>query len=176
LDGLAGRLEKLGTKVERASDRLPDLAELHTTYMNLLNPAMSRGVPGASTISAHEWMAALDAQAAIRRRFAYLFEAFDVVLAPVHGAVAFPHEDEPDGAKRTLTINGETSPYFAQLAWAGVATLAHLPSTVFPVGQTRAGLPFGLQAMGPYLEDRSTIAFAGLVEREFGGFRPPPGF
>ena len=25
------------------------------------------------------------------------------------------------------------------------------------------------------LDDRTTIAFAGMVEREFGGFTPPPG-
>jgi len=37
-----------------------------------------------------------------------------------------------------------------------------------------AGLPIGLQAIGPYLEDRTAIGFAGLVEREFGGFRAPP--
>jgi amidase len=27
---------------------------------------------------------------------------------------------------------------------------------------------------GGYLEDRTTIAFAELIEREFGGFTPPP--
>jgi amidase len=31
-----------------------------------------------------------------------------------------------------------------------------------------------VQIIGGYLEDRSTIAFAGLIEREFGGFTPPP--
>jgi amidase len=43
------------------------------------------------------------------------------------------------------------------------------------VGRSRAGLPFGAQVIGPYLEDRTTLAFAELLEREFGGFRPPPG-
>jgi amidase len=28
--------------------------------------------------------------------------------------------------------------------------------------------------IGGYREDRTTIAFAELLEREFGGFRPPP--
>jgi hypothetical protein len=28
--------------------------------------------------------------------------------------------------------------------------------------------------IGPYLEDRTTIEFARLIEREFGGFVPPP--
>jgi amidase len=31
-----------------------------------------------------------------------------------------------------------------------------------------------MQIIGPYLEDCTTIAFAELLEREFGGFVPPP--
>ena len=34
----------------------------------------------------------------------------------------------------------------------------------------------GAAAVGPYLEDRTTIAFAALAEREFGGFVAPPGY
>ncbi|HEX4713088.1 amidase family protein [Phenylobacterium sp.] len=175
LNGLADSLETLGAQVARSSDLLPDLEQTQATFMGLLMPAMSRGQPGAQTISAHEWMALLDTQARIRRRWARLFEAFDVVLTPVHGAPAFPHDDEPDPAKRTLVINGRETPYFAPAAWAGPATLGNLPSTAIPVGRSRAGLPFGAQVIGPYLEDRTTLAFAELLEREFGGFRPPPG-
>src|SRR5258708_9102236 len=175
MNGLAEGLERLGATLARSSERLPGRAQIQATFMGLLMPAMSRGQPGAQTISAHEWMALLDAQAQNRRRWAQLFEAFDVVLTPVHGAPAFPHDDEPDPEKRTLVINGEETSYFAPAAWAGPATLGNLPSTAIPVGQTRSGLPFGAQVIGPYLEDRTTIGFAGLVEREFGGFRPPPG-
>jgi len=176
LDDLANGLEAQGAKVARASDLMPDLQEIQAAYIGILMPAMSRNQPGAQTISAHEWMALLDTQARIRRQWAALFEAFDVVLAPVHCTPAFPHDDEPDMGKRTLTINGQVTPYMAAAAWAGLATLGNLPSTVIPVGQTRRGLPFGAQVIGPYLEDRTTIGFAGLVEREFGGFRRPPGY
>jgi amidase len=31
-----------------------------------------------------------------------------------------------------------------------------------------------MQIIGNYLDERTTIAFAGLVEREFGGLTPPP--
>ena len=59
---------------------------------------------------------------------------------------------------------------------AGIATLGNLPATAIPVGRTQAGLPFGAQVIGPYLEDRTTLGFANHAEREFGGFQRPPGF
>jgi amidase len=33
-----------------------------------------------------------------------------------------------------------------------------------------------VQIIGPYLEDRTTIAFAELLAREFGGFVVPRGY
>jgi amidase len=51
-----------------------------------------------------------------------------------------------------------------------------LPATAIPIDRSEAGLPIGVQIVGPYLEDRTTIAFAELMEREFGGFVPPPGY
>jgi amidase len=114
-------------------------------------------------------MALLDRQARLRAQWARLFEDFDVVLAPVHGTAAFSHDDEPEMFKRVLTVNGEPVSYFAPAGWAGLATSGNLPATAMPVGFTRAGLPYGLQAIGPYLEDRTTLGFAALAEREFGG-------
>jgi len=37
-------------------------------------------------------------------------------------------------------------------------------------------LPIGVQIIGPHLEDRTVLAFAAGIEREFGGFVPPPGY
>ena len=38
------------------------------------------------------------------------------------------------------------------------------------------GLPVGLQVMGPFLEDATSIDLAGAIGELMGGFRPPPGF
>lgn len=176
LEALADRLDDLGSEVSRESGLLTDLAAQHEVFMAILGPALSRGQPGATPPDAHAWMAALDAQLMFRRRWAELFQGFDVVVAPTFGTVAFPHVDEPDGAKRTLSINGADTPYFSQLAWPGVALLPNLPATCLPIGRTAGGLPVGVQVIGPYLEDRTTIAFASLLEREFGGFVRPPGY
>lgn len=171
---LAARLEALGAEVSRASDLLPDLTAQHAVFMGLLLASTSRGVPGAMTISAHEWMNLLDAQLAFQRRWMDLFERFDVVVMPTIGVTAFPHDDGPDPTQRVLVVNGRETPYRAQGAWSTIALLPNLPATACPIGLSRAGLPIGVQVMGSHLEDRTTIAFAGLLAREFGGFVGPP--
>jgi amidase len=178
LDSLAARLETAGAAVSRQSELLPDLAAAHGVYLSMLGPLMAPPEamtgPGAPPIGS--WFQATYAQTQIRRAWAKLFQSFDVVIAPTLGVVAFPHDDNPDMQARQLTVNGQQEPYFGQLAWPGMATVALLPATAAPIGQTRGGLPIGAQIIGPYLEDRTAIAFAGLIEQAFGGFKPPPGY
>jgi amidase len=87
---------------------------------------------------------------------------------------AFPHDHSKDERARQLDIDGKQVPYGSQIVWASMATVLGLPATVAPIGRSPEGLPVGVQIVGAYLEDRTTIALAGLVEREFGGFVPPP--
>ncbi len=88
---------------------------------------------------------------------------------------AFPHDHTPDFIARCLDVDGKPFPYLAtMLGWPGIAALPDLPATAVPVELTESGLPIGVQIVGPHLEDRTTLAFAELTEREFGGFVPPP--
>ena len=73
---------------------------------------------------------------------------------------------EADFSKRILTIDGVATPYDALGAWAALASLGGLPATVAPVGFTKGGLPLGMQIVGPYFEDRSTIALARLLTED----------
>jgi amidase len=90
--------------------------------------------------------------------------------------LAFPHDHSLPPNARRIEIDGKDYPYFDQSVWAGVATLPGLPATAVPIDRSETGLPIGVQIVGPYLEDRTTIAFAELLEREFGGFVAPPGY
>jgi len=93
----------------------------------------------------------------------------------VHRCRAWPSRtNHTPQRSRQLDIDGSKIPYYDQSAWAGIATLNGLPATTMPNGRSESGLPIGVQIIGGYLEDRNTIAFAGLIEREFGGFTPPP--
>jgi amidase len=165
-------LEKHGAKASRKSELLPDLMETLGCFGKILGTVTSRGVPQERPMTAHEWMDALDQQYAIRQKWARLFSAFDVVLAPAFGVVAFPHDDSQ--GERKLVINGLSTEYGVQGAWSSMAGLANLPATAVPVGKTTDNLPIGIQIIGRFLGDRTTIHLARLLERDIGGFEPPP--
>ena len=48
------------------------------------------------------------------------------------------------------------------------------PATVVPLGLTTAGLPLSVQIVGRHGQDHLTLAVAGAIESEFGGWQPPP--
>jgi len=88
---------------------------------------------------------------------------------------AFPHDHRGALAERSVVINGEPRSHVDCLAWTGLVGVAYLPSTVVPVGRTPAGLPVGVQVVGPYLEDRTALFVAARLAELTGGFEPPPG-
>jgi len=163
---LADTMANGGAKVvdAKAGPKLPDLARSHQVYQGMLGALMSLGLPQPSTLSAVAWMDLKSAQEAIRQRWARVFEEVDVVIAPTFGVAAFPHTDEPDWSKRRIVIDGEETPYGAQIAWPALATFPNLPATCVPVAKTADGLPIGVQIIGPYLEDRTTLAAAAATE------------
>ena len=158
----ADQLARGGAMVSAASPLLPDLAALSRAFGSMVSAFVSQGQPGP-VISAHEWLALLDEQARLRAACHKLFEAFDVVLMPVFGTPAFKHFKDPEMAHRKLRIDGADTPYEAQGAWSALASFAGLPSTVVPATRSE-GLPIGVQIVGPYLHDRTSLAVAEWLQ------------
>jgi amidase len=130
----------------------------------------------ANVASHRDWLAANEARHQMRWRWAEFFRDWDLLLCPAAASAAFPHDHEGERYERTVLINGRRVPTTDQLFWAGYSGVAYLPSTVAPCGFTRAGLPVGVQIVGPQYGDRTCIEFARLLEREFQGFVPPPDY
>ena len=197
----AGHLRRAGATVADSSALLPDLKHVAETFDWLLMALLGSNFPDAAycnrwheaarlpaedhsreaareraLVSSHrDWVHAHRARMGISHQWRQLFREWDIVLCPVLPITAFQHDDA-DMEQRTIDIDGQRIPYGWQAIWSGPASLSGLPATTMPIGLGRSGLPVGVQLIGPYLEDRTTLGFAQLAEREFGGFRTPPRF
>jgi amidase len=198
---LADRLFNLGAKVARNSTSLPSLMNSARLYMKLLDAARSLRLSSDAFVEARhraaslcdgdhglqaermhglvmshrEWLAVDAERLQLQQRWQALFHEFDVVVYPSAAVPAFPQDHSEPIEMRQTDIDGKTYPYLdAFFIWADPATTCGLPATAVPIDRSAEGLPIGVQIIGPYLEDRTTIAFAELLEREFGGFVCPP--
>jgi amidase len=202
IEKLAGDLGRAGVKVTRQSPLWPDFADTSRLYMRMLMAFLGTFFPpdvlagaqaaaaqlpaGAHSLAAERlrgitqshrgWVLDEGTRAWLRSRWRNLFGTFDAVICPIMPTPAYPHDHSPDQEARRIDIDGTLYPYPDQLAWPGVATLPGLPATAIPLGLSSQGLPLGVQIVGPWLEDRTPLKLAELIEREFGGFVRPKMF
>jgi amidase len=201
LQALVDRLAKAGCKVKEAAPDI-DTARLHDVYVRLLRAATSARMPDAEiedlkkafaegetdeflartidgvTIPHRRWLQLNNERHQMRLKFNAFFKDYDILLCPVAASAAFPHDHEHEGRRwrRRITVNNKRVPATDQLFWAGYSGVVYLPSTVGPAGITPSRLPVGYQAIAAQGKDKTSIAFAKLVEKAFGGFTPPPGY
>jgi amidase len=128
------------------------------------------------TQSARQLGLARQEQLALRAAWARFFSRYDILLSPAMRTTAIPHDHNPDVDARTITVNGEQVPYADQFAWLQAVGVGYLPAVGAPAGLAADGLPAGIQLVGPYLHDRSVIAFSQILAELAGGFTPPPAY
>jgi len=196
---LVDKLSVAGVKIE---DKHPDISfkDCHDIYTKLLTSVPNSGLSKEILTHFHEeapklededksfraqlirgttmlhrdWIVLDYMRLMMRQKWADYFKDFDILLCPAASVTAFEH-DHSDFFERTLQVDGSDQSYYDTMAaWAGLTCVSYLPATVAPVGPAGNGLPVGVQIVGPYLEDRTTIHFAKIIENIFGGFRFPP--
>ena len=205
LADLAGRLAKMGAVVKEIQpDGLGDHREYHGFYRTLLAAVtgarvdaetrrqriatfraagddLSLGAARGLEGTAGDYLLWNGRREQHRAAWRAFFREWDVLLAPAINVLAYPHiarawpADDSD-LSLTFTVNGRSVPYLHGLCYPALSTVPGQPATAFPVGLSREGLPIGLQAIGPYLEDLTPIRFTALLAREIGGFRKPSGY
>jgi amidase len=205
LNRLQGLVDFLaGKKVKISDSARPkiDLDQARRVYVALLYAAMSGRLPQArferdletvrnlgpgddshaaqmargNTLHHREWLGLNEERHRMRLAWAEFFKEYDLLLCPPALSAAFPHNHEGEPFGRMIPVNGKPAPVIDQLFWALNSGTSYLPSTVAPIGFTAEGLPVGVQIVGPQFGDRTCIAFAKLIEREFHGFVPPPAY
>jgi amidase len=190
---------RVAPQVKQFATGLPpqlDFAASFDSYGFLLGAILSGGLPDANAeamriapnmgafdsfrqayYSRHRYfMQANSTRMQVRAAWEQYFRDFDVFLMPVAMLPAFPHQQEGEVSLRKIQVDGVSRDYFEMIVYPHFATVAGLPVTVVPAGRTKSGLPVGVQIIGPYLEDLTTLEFAALLEPITGGFEPPPGY
>jgi amidase len=196
LESAVSKIEKTGVRVDRGWPVGVNFADQLNTYLFLLYAVMAPRFPApvqealrelykhdpasptaAALVEPHtRWATETAKRFAARAIWQRYFQDHDVFLMPVAFVPAFPHDHSEPMDQRKLDTPEGKRPYLDITPWISIATLTGCPATVAPVGRTAAGLPVGLQIMGPYLEDATTIEFARLIAGVTGGFEPPKGY
>jgi len=198
-NGVADLLRRAGATVSDTARPEFDVKGAHRTYQSLLTAVMSSAQPAEdvaqmqriaaqfdpgdnsseavaarATVMMHrDWIRHNFRRERLRGAWDEFFKEWDILICPQFNVPAIKHDHRPFG-ERTIEVDGEARPYHESLFWAGLIIASYLPSTVFPTGVSKDGLPIGLQAVGGPYQDYSTIEFARLISAELGGFTPPP--
>lgn len=187
LDDAARRFAALGHQVERAAhwDLADDINEHWMTLSQCglarmldarhaadddlspvarANAAAGRAARGATLLDLFDRMSLL------QQRLGDCLSTFDVLLTPATAALPWPaSQSYPD------TIGGQPVGPRGHAVFTGFVNAAGLPAMALPCGQSRDGLPNGLQLVGRWGDDDSVCALAAQWERTEGAeVRWPP--
>lgn len=112
-----------------------------------------------------DYSRAAAAQTRIYRAFQAFFRHHDVLVSP-----AVTLSPRPWAELYPTAIDGvPTRSYYHWLALAYAVTLAGHPALCLPLGTDEAGLPFGLQIVGPRGGDALVLAVAAALEAALAG-------
>jgi amidase len=126
------------------------------------------------TLTPGEVALAQQSRDVMKRAVERFFDAYTALILPVAPTPAFAHMQGTSPFARPYQVDGERRPYFSWLHWIVMASALHLPAVSVRCGQSAAGLPIGLQIVGPWGSEERLLDIAELVERQSGGFQPPP--
>jgi len=198
--GAGEALARAGARVSDAARPAIDMMESHEIYYMLLAGELGaslpegmrhrlRQSPPAADDMSHTaifsrgavmdhagWLEWNEKRARLRDAWRMFFGDWDVLLCPVMPRAAIPHDQSKNFQARTVQINGRARDYVDMIIWCGMTCGVYLPATVVPVGRTSEGLPVGVQVVANFLEDRTALHVAGILERELGGFARPDMF
>ncbi|WP_316167373.1 MULTISPECIES: amidase [unclassified Bradyrhizobium] len=149
--------------VLRASMFLTNHGKNFRERPEMLGPNVRANVEEALRYSLDDYAKAAAVQTRIYRAYQSFFERFDVLVSPAITLSPRPWSElyptEIDGAP--------TRSYFHWLALAYAVTLTGHPALCLPLGVDEAGLPFGLQIVGPRGGDARVLSVAAALEAAF---------
>jgi aspartyl-tRNA(Asn)/glutamyl-tRNA(Gln) amidotransferase subunit A len=144
------------------AESLTDLYEL--TRADGFGPEVRRRIMmGTFVLSAGYYDAYYRKAQQVRRKlledFRQAFDAVDVLIAPTTPSVAFRQGEKVDDPLAMYLSDIYTAP----------ANLAGIPALSVPIGKDSAGLPIGMQIMGPWFQEERILKLGAQIEARLGG-------
>ena len=149
--------------VIRAESFVAGLHDAYTRDPDQLGPNTRANYELGARMSLGDSAWAQAEQTRIFKRFQAAFRQYDVILSPTTSVSPFPWQQ-----LYAAQIDGrEQDNYYRWLALTYVVTLTTHPAVSLPCGLDHAGMPFGLQIVGPFHGDRKTLGIAHAMEPVF---------
>jgi Asp-tRNA(Asn)/Glu-tRNA(Gln) amidotransferase A subunit family amidase len=152
-------------EILRAASFLQSHAEKVRTRPQDVGPNVRANVEEGLRYSLADYARAAAEQTRIYRGWQSFFRNHDVLISP-----AITISPRPWSELYPAEIDGQpTRTYFHWLALAYAVTLVGHPAVSLPLGVDRAGMPFGLQIVGPRGGDALVLAVAAAIEAAVAG-------
>ncbi len=113
-------------------------------------------------LSPAEFSAAIERWDDWRSRMLQWFGPYDAIICPVAAFDELPHggEDAKDA--------------YAGFSYTAAYNMTGWPAAVVRAGTSPKGRPIGVQVIGKPWQEHTVLAIAADIERQFGGYKPPP--
>jgi aspartyl-tRNA(Asn)/glutamyl-tRNA(Gln) amidotransferase subunit A len=132
---------------------------LWQTRLDELDPLIAPGWARAATVTLPKAARVEEVRRELVHRVAGYFESFELLLTPMICIPAFPAEGPMPTEINGIAVHGGMAVIHGMLA-----NLVNLPAISIPAGITRAGLPVGLQVIGPRYREDLLLAAAHRYE------------
>jgi Asp-tRNA(Asn)/Glu-tRNA(Gln) amidotransferase A subunit family amidase len=147
--------------VLRAVDFLAAHLNRYRAHPDQIGPNVRANVEEGLGYTAEDVAMALSTQTAMHRRWQAFFRDHDLLITP-----SITISPRPWTELYPTYIDGRpTRSYYHWLALAYAVTLVGHPAISLPVGLDHAGMPFGLQIVGPRGGEAKLLAAAAALER-----------
>ena len=101
----------------------------------------------------------------VRMQIFTQMQNYPILLCPVAAIPAFRH------GERSWEIDGQTVKYLDAWSYTEWFNLLGTPAAVVPVGQSREGLPIGVQIVARPWQEELVLAVAAALEEQCGAWR-----
>jgi aspartyl-tRNA(Asn)/glutamyl-tRNA(Gln) amidotransferase subunit A len=126
---------------------------------DLFSPTLERRLREGSTITAHDYLAALEQRARLQLRLAEAMRDVDLLILPTVPCVPTPHEPA------TLTVSAKQADMSPVMVRTAPFNLTGQPALTVPCGFADDGLPIGLEIVGRPRRDLDVLRLGHAYQR-----------